>query len=351
MRPVETGQERSGPPLIWEQVACPLCAARDEEELLRVRPEAAANSYRLVRCRKCGLGYLNPRPDEASIEQFYPDEYMCYEPPPRRRWWTPAQQRLRRLVMAQCFGIPPALRSWRDKLLARFAGLWLRPPPSSMTALPYAGAGRLLDFGCGSGWYAHRMAELGWDVTGMDFNREVVAQVQQRFGIPVVAGTLPHPDIQAESFDAITMGAVLEHVHRPHEVIEAAARALRPGGYLAVSVPNIASWGFRYGGADWWGLQLPHHLLHFSPVTLRRLLEAHGLEVRELRVIGRPGWMRRSLATLRERGDRRALTQLARLRIIASLLTRWTVWRQHADCIVALAYRPSAESHRLTLAA
>src|SRR5262249_23099022 len=151
--------------------------------------------------------------------------------------------------------------------------------------LPFVGEGRLLDFGCGSGWYAHRMRELGWQVTAMDFNAQVAAQVQQRFGIPVVVGTLPHPEIEPESYDVITMGAVLEHVHRLHEVVAAAARALRPGGYLMAAVPNLDSWGFRHFGEDWWGLQIPHHLLHFNPTTLRRMLKAHGLEVRQLRIL------------------------------------------------------------------
>src|SRR5437870_2372269 len=122
-----------GPAVSWEQVDCPLCAARAETELLRVRPDGG-HTYRLVRC------------------------------------------------------------AWR---------------------------------------------ELGWQVTGMDFNGQVAAQVQQHFGFPVLTGSLPHRDVAAESFDVITMGAVLEHVHRPHEVIAAAVRALRPGGYLMVAVPNL----------------------------------------------------------------------------------------------------------------
>jgi 2-polyprenyl-3-methyl-5-hydroxy-6-metoxy-1,4-benzoquinol methylase len=299
---------------------------------------------------------LNPRPDEESIKQFYPDEYEWYQPPERHQSrWKGTQQHLRRLVMSYYYGNPPALKSWRDKLLAMVAAPCLRSTGDAMTALPYVGEGRLLDFGCGSGWYAHRMRELGWQVTGMDFNAQVAAQVRQRFGIPVVAGSLPHPEIRANSFDVITMGAVLEHVHRPHEVVAAAARALRPGGYLMVAVPNLASWGFRHFGADWWGLQIPHHLLHFNPATLRRILEMHGLEVRQLQVVGQPGWMRRSLATVRQRPEnlnRKSLSlRLGRVRLVSSLLTRWSVWNNEADCLQALAYRPTQRASAIAPAA
>jgi SAM-dependent methyltransferase len=289
------------------------------------------------------MGYLNPRPDEQSIGQFYPDEYEWYHPPERRpSWWKERQGRLRRLVMSYCFGTPPKLKGWPEKVLATAAAPWLRPTPDSLIGLPYCGEGRLLDFGCGSGWYLAKMRELGWNVTGMDFNRQVARQVQERFGIPVLAGTLPHPEIAPASFDVISMGAVLEHVHRPHEVIGAAARALRPGGYLVVAVPNLASWGFRMFGRDWWGLQIPHHLLHFTPATLRRLLQGHGLDVQQIDVVGQAGWMRRSLAAARRNTKQNVLLRtLGKLRIVSSLLTRWSVWQDQGDFILAFAYRPA----------
>src|SRR5262249_20322436 len=160
-------------------------------------------------------------------------------------------------------------------------------------------------------------------------------QVSRHFGIPTLSGTLPHPQVAPASFDVITMGAVLEHVHRPHRLIAAAAEALHPGGYLVVSVPNLASWGFRAFGEDWCGVRLPHPLVHFTPDTLRRLLAAHRLEVRGVRAVGRPGWMQRSLAAARRRGSGKLLVRLGRLRLVASLLARWTTWTGSTDCIEA----------------
>ncbi len=339
MEATQTAQKLAARPITFEDVPCPLCGSRDEEQLLRVGADDAGG-YRLVRCRACGLGYLNPRPDEDCIGQFYPDEYEWYHPPERRSSrWKQIQQYLRQLVMTRCYGNPPALAGWREHMLAAVASPWHRPTAESMTALPYQGEGRLLDFGCGSGWYAHRMQQLGWHVTGMDFNPQVAAKVQKRFGIPVLAGTLPHPDVKPGSFDVVTMNAVLEHVHRPHEVVAAAAEALRPGGYLMVSLPNLASWGFRVFGENWWGLQLPHHLLHFTPATLRRLLESHGLEVRQTNIIGQAGWMRRSLAASRRCKPRPPLASLGKLRVVSSFLTRWSVWQGRGDLLQVLAYR------------
>jgi 2-polyprenyl-3-methyl-5-hydroxy-6-metoxy-1,4-benzoquinol methylase len=345
----------SAPPpfeaVVWEETACPLCDARDEEELLLAQAPGR-QSFRIAKCRTCGLGYLNPRPDERTIHLLYPRDYTWYHPPARADGlWARARRRLRRLVMARHFGTPPAPLGLRQHALAWLASWWLYPRPQSMTALPYCGRGRLLDYGCGSGWYAQQMRELGWRVTGMDFSAYAAEQVSRHFGIPTLAGTLPHPQVAPASFDVITMGAVLEHVHRPHRLIAAAAEALQPGGYLVVSVPNVASWGFHYFREDWWGLQLPHHLLHFTPQTLRRLLAAHRLEVRGVRAVGRPGWMQRSLAAARKRAGGRLLVKLGRLRLLASLLARWTAWTGATDCIEAIAYRPAAALPALPRAA
>jgi 2-polyprenyl-3-methyl-5-hydroxy-6-metoxy-1,4-benzoquinol methylase len=332
--------------IVWEEVACPLCAAVDEEVLLAVLAEGEPALYRLVSCRRCGMHYLNPRPDEASIGRFYPADYEPYQPPQKSftSWRARLRRYLKRISMAHLYGDPPRLKHWYQRALAAAAAPWFRPSRDSLTALPYHGRGRLLDFGCGSGWYLHRMRERGWDVTGIDFSEHAAGGVRQHFGLPVLVGSLPHPEVAPESFDVITMGCVLEHVHDPHRVVGAAAEALRPGGLLVISVPNIDSWGFRYFGEDWWSLELPRHLLHFTPPTLRRLVESHGLEVQEQRMMARGSWMRRSLEITRRREDqpvgRRLLGRLGRWRVVSSSLTRWTVCTRQSDCIMVIARRP-----------
>jgi 2-polyprenyl-3-methyl-5-hydroxy-6-metoxy-1,4-benzoquinol methylase len=294
--------------------------------------------------------YMNPRPDQASIGQFYPEDYEAYQTKPGRPgWWGHLKHRLDRLVLSRYYNYPPKLTRWQDRLTAWLARPWFGPPRSSQTAVPFVGQGRLLDYGCGSGDYALRMRERGWDVTGMDFSARAAREAEQVLGQPVLVGTLPHPAVPRASFDMITMGAVLEHVHWPHTLIEAAAQALRPDGLLVVSVPNIDSFGFRAFGEDWWPLELPRHLLHFTPATLRRLLESHGLRIQEVRLLGRGSWMRRSFdrSCRPERPSfRRTIGTLGKLRIIPSLLTSYSVWTRQADCVLMIARRPSTAGDR-----
>jgi 2-polyprenyl-3-methyl-5-hydroxy-6-metoxy-1,4-benzoquinol methylase len=336
----------SGAPVVWEETACPLCGATRDEPLIKVLSHADQAVYRVVRCRACGMAYLNPRPNEATIGHFYADEYECYQPPARTHEgpWARLRRALERLALARTYGYPPPLTRRHQQLLAALATPLLGRARNSLTALPFVGAGKMLDFGCGSGWYAQRMREQGWDVTGMDFSEHAAREVTRRYGIPVHVGSLPHPAVAPESFDLITMGCVLEHVHRPHDVIAGAAAALRPGGRLVIVVPNLASWGFRYFREGWWPLELPRHLLHFTPPTLRRLVEDHGLEVVEERMLERGSWMRRSFGFARCRRwrspVRRVLARLSRVRAVPSLLTRWTIWTGQSDAILIHARRP-----------
>jgi SAM-dependent methyltransferase len=318
---------RASQPAGWEETACPLCGDGDGRELLRVPGEPGGPDYRLVECAACGLGYLNPRPDVYTIGRYYPDDYEPYQPPAAKKsWWAGVRGRLERL------------------------GLW-PAAGDSMTNVPPQGGRRLLDYGCGSGWYASRMRGRGWQVTAMDINPHATAQARQHFGLDTLTGTLPHPAVTPASYDAITLGAVLEHLHDPHPVFAAAREALTPGGLLVVSVPNRASWGFRAFGPAWWPLELPRHLLHFTPATLRRLAEMHGLEVVNLRMLGRTSWMKRSCAALgRDAAGRQRhpwLTRLGRSRLFQGWLTRWTVWTGQADCLFLIARKPAAEPKAL----
>jgi 2-polyprenyl-3-methyl-5-hydroxy-6-metoxy-1,4-benzoquinol methylase len=333
---------------VWERVSCPLCDGDDEELVLTKRSQPDGNVFRLVRCRECGLGYVNPRPSSESIKYFYPEDYHPYQPPTPRKegaWWR-LRQRLEQRALERSHGYPVREPSpWWERLTARLLTPWVGPGRDSLTSLPYRGEGRLLDFGCGSGWFAERMRRRGWRVEGIDFSEHAARQAEQAYGIRVHVGSLPHSDIPGESFDLLNMGSVLEHVHEPHSVIEAAAGALKPGGMLAVSVPNLASWAVERFGANAYSVDLPRHLLFFTPVTLRRLLESHGLRVSRQQMLNRVSWLRRTLRNVRkdetQPGGLRRFARLMGVGPLCGLLSRWTVREGRADLFLTLACKSS----------
>ncbi len=228
---------------------CPLgCAAGDTPVLRgRDRLHDIPGEFQLVRCDSCGLLRTDPRPTLESMGHYYPDDYGPYlstriKPPARAGI-------LRRL-----------LRPWVN------AGSWETPP------IP---PGRLLEVGCAAGLYLEHMKRSGWTVEGLEFSEEA-AKHARAAGHRIHVGTIETAKEIAPPFDMIVGWMFLEHVHDPVRSLRILREWAAPGGWLALSVPDAGSWEFRHFRSRWYALQLPHHLNHFTPRTLRMVLDRAG---------------------------------------------------------------------------
>ena len=138
--------------------------------------------------------------------------------------------------------------------------------------------GRALEAGCASGAFMTRLRDSGWDVDGLEFSA-VAAQRAMESGFRVHVGTLESAPDRPEAYDLIVAWMVVEHLHDPVSGLTKLARWTRPRGILALSVPNAGSLEFAVFRDAWYALQLPTHLYHFTPRTLRRLLSSTGWHV------------------------------------------------------------------------
>jgi SAM-dependent methyltransferase len=315
-RPASTVEPDTHTGVTWEETPCLLCG-RDETDVLTeaadpLPPAGEGLRFAVTQCRHCGLAYTNPRPTADSIGRFYPSDYEPHAPRVGFKTRRPS-------------------RFW-----SRIIG---RPCPERRGLLPWAGTGRLLDFGCGGGSYLKRMADFGWRVTGLDVSPRVVRTLRHELGFDAHLGTLPHNDLSPGSFDVITMWQALEHVHQPLEVLRAAYELLIPGGKLIVAVPNFDGIPSRWFREHWFGLDLPRHLTHFSPWTLREMLSAGGFRVESIRGIVHADWLRTSAARAAEAQGSR-FGRLLRWKP-ASRVAAWLCYALgRSECLVAVAERP-----------
>jgi SAM-dependent methyltransferase len=298
----------------WQRVDCPLCGGEHWANFIEARDpldDAGATLFNVVRCNQCELCFTNPRPTPETIGTFYPHQYRPHHKVGKAkrvsRWrrWSP-------------------LRLGKDQ---------------ERTAISWHGQGRLLDFGCGSGSFLQRMGRQGWQVTGMDSSALAVERLRAELGIDGVVGSLPHPELAGRRFDVITMWHSLEHVHQPLEVLRAAHELLEPGGQLIVGVPNIASLPFRWFRGDWFGLDLPRHLTHFTPVTLQRMLERAGFRAGPMRMIRHSDWLRSTAHLAARRGNRSRRQRCLEARPICSLVAWYSYLTRQTDCIRVTATR------------
>jgi 2-polyprenyl-3-methyl-5-hydroxy-6-metoxy-1,4-benzoquinol methylase len=215
--------------------------------------------FTVVRCTTCGLGYTIPRPTPEQFDSFYPDSYVPYQEPARA---ATLRQRLGARIDEARFSAGIRFGAFRTLTRSR--------------------PGRLLDVGCGRGDLAEWFAARGWQVTGVEPAEQAARQAEAR-GIEMHHGTLDDAPWPPSSFDAITFNHALEHVPEPLTTLRQAAQLLRPGGVVAVSVPNFGSWQRRLFKTAWFPLDLPRHLQHFDRRSLPALAVAAGLEPREAR--------------------------------------------------------------------
>lgn len=285
-----------------EKVACPLCGGSSANTLWVERDLALGvpGRFHLARCEGCGLLYQNPRVRVDHLAQAYPANYPAHTRDPELsrilRDGSPAVRRVlsRRLgyhhLDLSDSGPLDALRALarRRKVLANFP--------------PWTGRGRLLDVGCATGRFIMQMVAVGWEVSGIEFDPEAAAKA--RTVTPrIFVGDPVDADFPPESFDVVTAFHVIEHLPDALGALRNMVRWLAPGGLMIVEVPNVAGVGGALFGRYWSGLDFPRHLIHFTPATMRAMVERAGGRVVRAVHKTKPRYLTRSLRhMMRERG-------------------------------------------------
>jgi SAM-dependent methyltransferase len=161
--------------------------------------------------------------------------------------------------------------------------------------------GSIMDVGMGDGAFLAAMKQLGWNVAGVDVEPSVIAYAQSCLGI----GNCRRADVEkdplpAGPYDVITLWGVFQLAYHPHNLLARLREMLVPGGVLAMGLSNIDSAGAGIFRSRWYGWGLPRHLVHFSPETLKNLLDRSGYTMLEM-TFDTPGWIVNSSvnATLR----------------------------------------------------
>ena len=140
--------------------------------------------------------------------------------------------------------------------------------------------GNLADVGCWTGSFLAAASESGWKVSGVDLSRWAVKRAQER-GLDVWEGDFRDPALASDSYRAVAICDVLEHLPDPGAAVDILSSLVEPGGVLYVTVPDAGSLVARVLGRHWWSI-LPMHLQYFTRSSIKRLLEERGFTVRAI---------------------------------------------------------------------
>ncbi len=251
---------------------------------LRDRLFYAPGEYNFYRCPNCGFIWLNPRPIQEDISECYKNYYTHqFIQVEGRKAFRELRQRIRLLILHACYGVPLGncaksafLLGW---LLSKIPLLRHRAAYIESIFPPWTGKGRLLDIGCGNGFFLSFMKKIGWQVSGVEIDPESSRIAWEVNQIPVFTGTLDKANFPGESFDAITMNHVIEHIANPFDLLNESYRVLACGGYLCIATPNIQSLGHGIFRKYWLPLDPPRHLYLWSCANLSQAVRKAGFHI------------------------------------------------------------------------
>jgi SAM-dependent methyltransferase len=206
---------------------------------------AVFSEYRMFRCGACGSAFVDPQPSEAVLSEFY-DRFHFSDA--EGGIYDVAERR-----MASDF----------PEKVSCVKGL-LRGP-----------AGRLLDVGCGKGYFVRSCVDAGIDAQGLDISRAAIEYATNSLGINAICSDVESVGESLGQFDVITLWATIEHLPGPDQYLRAVSRMLKAGGVIVLDTGLADDWLDRMlPGVNQW-YDPPQHLWVFS----RKRLEKMGARV------------------------------------------------------------------------
>jgi 2-polyprenyl-3-methyl-5-hydroxy-6-metoxy-1,4-benzoquinol methylase len=232
---------------------CPVCQSTALQNFVTCQDyTVSAEVYELVKCEQCQTVITQNTPDEQNIGRYYQAESYISHSNTRK-------------------GLVNTLYHYvRDYMLGRKKLL--------VEQLSGGKQGKLLDIGCGTGYFLATMQKAGWQVQGIEADEKARNFAQQTFQLEV---KLPNEieNLPANTFDIISLWHVLEHLHDLHGYMSQIKRVLKTKGTLLIAVPNYVSYDAKHYGNHWAAYDVPRHLWHFCPTAMATLAQKHNLQI------------------------------------------------------------------------
>lgn len=228
---------------------CPICGNEDFEVKIQVKDHSISKEiFDIGMCTNCQMHVtLNP-PGPEKIGAYYASDVYISHSDTTESLMDRLYHRVRQRMLAR-----------KHQIVSQSAGV---------------GQGKLLDIGSGTGYFPAFMSKKGWTVEAIEVDPGARKLSIDKFGLQVYGGD-KIGQLDACSYDAITMWHVLEHVDDIERYFQAMHNALKDDGVLIIAVPNHESWDARKYGEHWAAWDVPRHLWHFAPQQMQLLAEKY----------------------------------------------------------------------------
>ena len=221
-------------------------------------------TFKLYRCKQCGLIQQNPVPSYQELSRFYPSSY---------------QGNLTKNIY-QINNKNKTISKFYTKVYTFFRDFF-DPYPSILNEVISIKKNikTSLDVGCGNGKFMHFLNQrTKFKTYGIDFDEEAIDYIKKNYSLPCEAVNIENFSTN-KKYDFVSMVHFLEHDLDPTKTISKISEIISPDGLLYIEVPNSNSILFDIFGKDWLALDLPRHISHFNSKNLENLLNNCGFEI------------------------------------------------------------------------
>ncbi len=238
---------------MYNYATCPVCKSTEFSEVLRAKDHTVSKEqFTIVHCANCSHRFTHPVPGPEDIGPYYQSEEYISHSNTSRGFINWAYQVVRKRTLKS-----------KRKLVSNFSG---------------KSTGKLLDLGAGTGAFLAEMQSAQWEATGIEPDPGARQVAQETWGLQLQTADGFY-DLPENEFDVVTMWHVLEHVHDLDGYLKKIYAMLREGGKWIVAVPNYTSWDADKYQEMWAAYDVPRHLYHFSPASMKALVERGGFKL------------------------------------------------------------------------
>lgn len=226
---------------------CPSCTSK------KIIIYLLEDKYPIEQCNSCKLLFVNPRPSEQSIKNFFSNEYI---------------QDNKRIEID--------FVSYRKESLAREATIVKKYLPDG---------GKLLDLGTASGVFLENFSKCKeWDVSGIEPSIFSANMARKRTSAAIYTGFIDEQNFNDESFDVITSLDTFYFHSYPNKDLNHITRILKPGGLFVIEIPGLNFRLIKNTGLlskiiyrKKSRLNAGVHLFYYNRRTLSALMKRHDL--------------------------------------------------------------------------